>query len=72
MLIEGVLLIVFGLVIGVNGVCGKKPFHNTVDMPLTKEEKEDTRPPAKLERTCYIGFGLALVAFGVWKVTSAG
>ena len=64
---EGALLIIFGLVIVVSGIFGKGPFYNTVDMPLTKHEKNDTRSPTMAERAGYMGFGVLLILFGVWK-----
>ena len=66
------VFVIGGFAIVVYGLIGKKPFYNEVEMPLTREEREDKRPPTKAERAGYVGFGVLLVLFGLWRLSSDG
>ena len=58
-------LLVGGVAIIINGFVGKS-IRNDVEMPLTKEERENPKPPTRSGRLVYIAFGLLLCAYGVF------
>ena len=61
-------VIVIGVAAVIIGLVSERRFYSGVLMPLRKEEREDTRPPTTLQRIGYIGFGLFLTIFGIWRL----
>ena len=59
------VFVVGGACVFIYALVGRRPFYNEVEMPLTPEEKYDTRPPTVAERIGYASFGILLVIFGL-------
>ena len=57
-------LIIGGVAIVINGFVGKS-IRNDVEVPLSKEERENSQPPTRLARFVYITFGLILCGDGI-------
>jgi hypothetical protein len=60
-------LIIGGIAIIVNGLVGRS-IRNDVEVPLSKEERENPQPPTRSARIVYISFGILLCAYGAFRI----
>ncbi len=60
-------LLIGGIAIIINGFVGKS-IRNDVEMPLTKDERENPKPPTRSARLVYIAFGLLLCGYGLFCI----
>ncbi len=60
-------LIVGGIAIVINGFVGGS-IRNDVEVPLSREERENPQPPTRSARFVYIAFGLVLCGYGVFHL----
>jgi len=60
-------LIIGGIAVIVNGFLGKS-IRNDVEVPLSKEERENPQPPTRSARLVYILFGILLCAYGAFRI----
>lgn len=60
-------LVIGGIAIVINGFFGESLI-NDVEMPLSKEERENPQPPTRSDRLVHISFGTFLCAYGALQI----